>query len=403
VKVFGRSIRPSPASVGPDYTPGDPDGLTIEEPGIPYQPPPPPVVQPWSGWPANWSTPNWNGQLQQLTDTAWMCLDYNTGVLASMPPYLVNASSNLDASWIINPDPDVYTCWEDFVEQLFWDYQLGEAFVICTARYSTGWPARFHVVPPWSVDVDFNRDGMLVYRIGDQPVPTGDILHVRYQWSTGDARGHGPLEAGNVRVVADQVLIQYATGLVTSGGVPSSVLTSPARLDRDQADLLKQQWLTARLSSLGEPAVLSGGVTWQPTQMNPEEMALIDLTEVTENRIAHLLKVPAVLVGIPSGQDSLVYSTALMYFMQHWRGGLRPKAQKVMAALSGWALPRGTWVELNSDSYVQPEPLQRAQAAQILNSIKDEQGNPVLTVQEIRVAERLDNSQTGDLQAGVLR
>ena len=42
------------------------------------------------------------------------------------------------------------------------------------------------------------------------------------------------------------------------------------------------------------------------------------------------------------------------------------KAQTVMAALSGWLLPRGTAVEVNRDAYVQPEPLERAQTAQIL-------------------------------------
>ena len=57
----------------------------------------------------------------------------------------------LIADWLTNPDPDVYTSWEEFAKQLFWDYQLGEAFVLATARYATGWPARFHVVPPWYV------------------------------------------------------------------------------------------------------------------------------------------------------------------------------------------------------------------------------------------------------------
>jgi HK97 family phage portal protein len=288
------------------------------------------------------------------------------------------------------------------MKQLSWDYQLGEAFVITTARYATGWPARFHVVPPWTVDVDFTSAGIRTYRIGQVDV-TGDMLHIRYQGSVDDAHGHGPLEAGSARVIADRMLTQYATGLVTNGGIPSSVLTSPARLNAEQAELLKQQWLQARLSGIGEPAVLSGGVTWTPTQMSPTDMALTDLTGLTENRIAYLLQVPAMLVGIPSGQDSMVYSTALMYFLQHWRGGLRPKAQTLMGALSEWALPRGTRVELNRDEYVGAEPLQRAQTYQILNAIKDEQGNPVLSVDEIRRSERFDNTAPTDLAQGVLR
>jgi hypothetical protein len=63
-----------------------------------------------------------------------------------------------------------------------------------------------------------------------------------------------------------------------------------------------------------------------------------------------------------------------------------------MAAVSGWALPRGVGIELNRDAYVQPGPLERAQTAQILNSIKDENGNPALTVAEIREVERVENA-----------
>ena len=77
---------------------------------------------------------------------------------------------------------------------MFWDYQLGEAFVIATSYYATGWPSRFHVVPPWAVEVDM-VDGRRRYTIGREDV-TGDMLHIRYQGSVDDAHGHGPLEAG---------------------------------------------------------------------------------------------------------------------------------------------------------------------------------------------------------------
>jgi hypothetical protein len=68
------------------------------------------------------------------------------------------------------------------------------------------------------------------------------------------------------------------------------------------------------------------------------------------------------------------------------------------AARSGWALPRGTRIELNSDYYVQGEPLERAQAYQILAAIVDPAtGAQAMTVDEIRDAERLGNSTPGVL------
>jgi HK97 family phage portal protein len=307
-----------------------------------------------------------------------------------MPPYLVDAPPSINADWLNNPEPDVYTSWEEFAKQLFWDYQLGEAFVLVTARYATGWPARFYVVPPWSVEVEL-VNGLRRYTMSREDV-TDDLLHIRYRSSVGDARGHGPLEAGAPRVIAAEVLTRYGTTLAAGGGIPASVLEHPDELNEAQSAQLKSQWVSARMSSIGEPAVLSGGVKWSGTQINPRDMALIDLLTFNESRIAVLLGVPPFLVGLPSGGDSMTYKNVSSIFDYHWRAGLRPKASAVMAALSGWALPRGVVVEVNRDAYVQPEPLERAQTAQILNSIKDEKGNPALTVAEIREVERVENA-----------
>jgi len=142
-----------------------------------------------------------------------------------MPPYLVGAPPSIDAGWLTNPNPDTYASWEDFAKSLFWDFQLGEVFVLATARYATGWPARFHVVPGWAVQVDI-ENGLRSYTIGGEDV-SGDILHLRYSGSVDDAHGHGPLEAGRSAVVAETLLRRYATGFAAAGGIPSSVLEHP--------------------------------------------------------------------------------------------------------------------------------------------------------------------------------
>ena len=212
-----RSIRPPadmdpndnpagvpPASVGPpDYSPGDPNGMEVTgETGPPRQPPP--VAAPWDGWPAEWSTPAW-GKVQTLSDIAWSCIDLNCRVLSTMPPYLAGAAPSLVADWTHNPQPATYSSWEEFAKQLFWDFLLvGETFVLATARYSTGWPARFHVVPPHLVEAEISG-GVRRYSIGREDV-TDDLLHLRYQGVGGrrprprPARGRGPQAGGGRNV-----------------------------------------------------------------------------------------------------------------------------------------------------------------------------------------------------------
>jgi HK97 family phage portal protein len=371
-----------PGTVGPPSArPGDPAGIEVTAPD--YGPPPPPVSRPaaWSGWPAEWGTAWGPGRLDELADTAWACLDLNASLLGTMPPYLVGASPTLDAQWLANPDPDRYTSWEDFAKQLFWDYQLGEAFVIATAYYATGKPARFHVVEPWMVNVEWDAQGRRAYAIGGQNV-TADMLHVRYRTRTGDPHGQGPLDAGRARLVMAEVLTRYATNLITSGGIPPSVLEHPDELDAEQSADLREQWIIARSTNVGMPAVLSGGVTWKPTAVNPTDMALIELTQMTEARIATLLGVPPFLVGLPAGGDSMTYSNVSSLFDYHWRAGLRPKAETVCKAISGWALPAGTTFEVNRDEYVRPDPYTRAQTWQILTAIG------VLTAEQVAQIER---------------
>ena len=410
--LLTRSIRPPddiqpnendpalnpPASVGPDQlvVPGDPDG--VEVPVADTRSGPVATIMPsaWSGWPEAWWPPLWDGHVQSLTDTAWTCVDLNASVLATMKPYLVDAAPTLDAGWLTNPEPSLYSSWEEFMKQLAWDFQaVGEAFVLATSFYSTGWPATFHVLPPWTVEVDMDS-GFRRYRVGKVELQPNELLHLRYQSSTADAHGHGPLEAGRANVVAAEMLGRYTYGLASSGGIPSSILTHPEQLSPEQSAQLKADWIAARQSSIGEPAVLSGGIGWEATQVSPKEMALTELIQYNESRIAVLLGVPPFLVGLPGGGDSMTYSNIVSLFSYHWRSGLRPKATTLMAGLSGWLLPRGTTVELNKDAYVQPEPYERAQTAQIYVAMG------AMSVEEVRAAERLDGTTEGVIAGPVL-
>ncbi len=389
----------APASVAkPDYDPGDPNGLVLVDEGSGGGGRSLIHASPWDGWPAEWNLPIL-GSAETLVDTAWAALDLNASVFASMPPYLVGSSPNLPDEWIDNPDPDKYTDWTEFAKALMWDYQTGEAFVVCTARFANGFPARFHVAPPWSVNVELNGDGTRRYSIGNAPVDPADVLHVRYKSTTDNARGTGPLDAGRTRLIAASVLLRYLTQFVQGGAVPTGVLESEEEVGAKQAALIHKQWVEARMNHLGLPAVLGGGVQWKPVQTSAVQTALVDLAGYTESKISTLLGVPPFLLGLPSGGDSMTYSNVSSVYDFHWRGGLRPKAQRIMLALSQWLVPRGTGIEVNRDEYVKPGPLERAQTW----AIYIDKG--VVTPEEVQIAERFSNASntTSSPVSGVLK
>lgn len=372
-----------PSTVG--YSPGDAEGVTVDTPEPAEQRSMPAVVpSPWSGWPAEWSTPqfNMNSRFNELVDVAWMCLDLNASVLSTMPAYRTRAGQMIDpVTWMSNPDLTTYTSWHEFAKQLFWDYQLGEAFVLPMATGFDGYPAQFRVIPPWLVNVEVSAGGRR-YNVGALDV-TGEILHIRYKSTTDGAHGVGPLESAGARMITAGVLAKYVRDVAGNGGVPLYTLETEMDLTREDAEDMQAQWLEARQRNMAAPPVLYSGIKLQPhPQMSPKDMTMLEVAQFTESRIAELLGVPAPIVGLPSG-DSLTYSNITSLFDFHDRASLRPKATSVMSALSFWALPRGQAVELNRDEYTRPSFDQRADAwVKLVDA-------GIVEPDEVRAAERL--------------
>jgi HK97 family phage portal protein len=334
-------------------------------------------------------------EFDTLVDTAWAALDLNSSVLSAMPVYRTENGAVLEPTeWMGNPDPSIYTSWAEFAKQLFWDFQLGEAFVLPMARGADDQPFNFRVIPPWLVNVEMDA-GTRSYKLGTVDV-TGDMLHIRYKSTTAQARGTGALESGRARMVAAAVLARYAAEIAEGGGIPKYVLETDQRMNKQQSDELLEQWWTSRMQNIGEkwkPAVLSGGVKANPLQLNPQEMALSEVAQYNDARIAVLLGVPPELLALP-GAGSLTYANITSLFDFHDRRYLKPAAVHVMSALSGWALPRGQSVELNRDEYSRPALLERAQAYQILTGIQ------ALSAEEVRVMERLVGTDAAEALTG---
>jgi phage portal protein BeeE len=182
---------------------------------------------------------------------------------------------------------------------------------------------------------------------------------------------------------------RYESSLAMRGGIPWAVLTAPGNLSSTQSGDLRDNFVRARLSSMGAPAVLSGGVTLTPLTLSPKDMALIELRQFDEARICQLLSVPPLLMGLPSG-DSVTYRNAEGIYDFHWRAYLRPKAATITEAISHWALPSTQSLELNRDDYVKPAFAERVAGYKTLFEIVDPiSGERAISIDEIREAERL--------------
>src|SRR5215471_6584704 len=276
--------RPNHAGTTTNFHPGNARGVTVE--GNPVEARSFPVVMPspWDGWPVEWSTPafNMNSRFNELIDVAWMCLDLNASVLSTMPVYRTRNGDMLDpVTWMTNPDPAIYTSWEEFAKQLFWDYQLGEAFVLPMGIDSTGFPAQFRVIPPWLINIEM-RGGSRVYSLGGMDV-TEEILHVRYKSDTACARGVGPLESAGARMITSGVLARYIRDTASTGGVVIQSLETDMNMDREDMLDMQQQWIEARSQRPGAPPVLDNGIKLvDHHQISPKDKTMLEISQFTE-------------------------------------------------------------------------------------------------------------------------
>jgi len=399
--------NPNPAaSVGEGWEPGDPHGLIIEEPpaieprslGVLYP-------SPWSGWPAEWSTANWSGAMGKLVDTAWDCIDLNASVLSTMPVYRTrNGEVVSSLAWMKNPDELVYQSWGEFAKQLFWDFQLGEAFILAMSRAWSasergGYPNRFRVIPPYLMHVEADRDGTRHYFLGGPSGPdvTGDVLHIRYQSTTdlSNPRGVGPLDGAGARMTTALLLQRYVDALAENGGRVLEWITTEQKLSKPEADEMQRDFVAAKRRNFAEPAVFGKGARLEQAEaMSAKDMALLELSQWTESRICVKLGVPPFLMGLPSGGDSMTYSNVSQLFDFHDRASLRVKAASVMPALSNWLLPLGQQLELNRDEYSRPPLKERAEAYKIMI----EAG--VMVSDEARAMERLSGPAASTSMTG---
>jgi phage portal protein BeeE len=149
--------------------------------------------------------------------------------------------------------------------------------------------------------------------------------------------------------------------MASTGGVPTHTIDAAESLTPDEARQLQDQYMASRMRDSTAPPVFDSGAKLVDHQaMSPKEMAMSEIEQFNESRIAVLLGVPPFLVGLPSGGDSMTYSNVSSLFDFHDRSYLRTAATHVMGAISYWALPRGQAAELNRDEYSRPDFAARA-------------------------------------------
>lgn len=232
-------------------------------------------------------------------------------LVASLPIRTVRVDTGVDSRdplpVLDRPDPDI-TRHEFLTAAMLSALHTGDLFLYVTARDRYGHALAYRVLNPHDVSVRRGDDGRPVYtHAGVTLARDLDIVHVAWNRAPGELTGRGPIEAARRSLDALDRMEDYAARFYADSATPSGVLEVPGQLSGDEAADLKAQWV-AQHRGKREPAVLSGGVTFEPINVTPEDAQFIETRQYAVADVARLFGMPGPLLGASLG-DSLTYAT----------------------------------------------------------------------------------------------
>jgi len=310
--------------------------------------------------------------------------------IASIGLEVVDRSTGLDVEdgtprVIRTPDPRVpgsatyvWTC-EDLLFYGYAYWQITELFADTFRVRSV------QRVSPARVTIQTNSLATEIeyYMVDGSPVPNSGIGSLVV--FNGNDEGLLNRAGKTIRTGAE---LERAAAMYAREPVPSMVLKSNGTaLPADRITKLLDSWGTARRNR--STAFLNADVTMEAVGFDPEKLQLNQARSYVSTELARALGIPAYYVDAETG-SSMTYSNATTQRQTLLDFSLIPLMTSISERLSmPDFVPQSQRVEYDLSDYLRGSDLERAQIYKTLNSIVDAEGNPALTVEEIRQTEEM--------------
>ena len=190
------------------------------------------------------------------------------------------------------------------------------------------------------------------------------------------------------RTIRTGAELERAAAMYAREPIPSMVLKSNGTaLPADRIAKLLDSWATARRNR--GTAFLNADVTMETVGFDPEKLQLAAARSYIATEIARACGIPAYYVDANTG-SSMTYSNATTQRQTLLDFSLIPLMTSISERLSmPDFVPSTQEVRYDLSDYLRGSDLERANIYKTLNSIVDANGNPAITVEEIRNAEEM--------------
>lgn len=248
-----------------------------------------------------------------------------------------------------------------------WKFQMvsslalrGNSYQLVTARDRREYATALEPLHPDVVQVELNKaTGQIMYRVDGQVVPTADMVHIKRFVMPGWLEGLSPIGAAAQSIGLGIAAERYGAAYFRDSASPSAVLSSDQNMDDDQTLRIMKTWVDTH-GGRRLPAVLSGGMKYQPIAIAPGEAQFLETREFQRGEIAMLFGVPPHMIGDTAKSTS--WGTGIeqqsIGFAQYT---LRPWLTCIESALSR-LLPPDQFVQFNIDALLRGDQKARYEA-----------------------------------------
>ena len=190
------------------------------------------------------------------------------------------------------------------------------------------------------------------------------------------------------RTIRTGAELERAAAMYAREPIPSMVLKSNGTaLPADRIAKLLDSWASARRNR--GTAFLNADVTLETVGFDPEKLQLSAARSYIATEVARACGIPAYYVDAETG-SSMTYSNATNQRQTLLDFSLIPLMTSISERLSmPDFVPSSQEVKYDLSDYLRGSDLERANIYKTLNSIVDANGNPAITVEEIRQAEEM--------------
>lgn len=286
--------------------------------------------------------------------------------------------------WIRQPNPfqTSYEFWHRVVVSLLSD---GNAFIY-TFRNDAGNITGLHCLHPLDVAIEEGPAGDNHYRVSGEErlLNRGEILHIPAFTVPGMSRGLSPLDMAREAIGLGLTAEEYGSRFFAQGTTMAGVIEHPGTPRPDEAKLLRDMFKKTHAGTKNSHSVgvLTGGASFKPISMSPEQAQFLETRRFQKAEISLLYRVPAYLV------DSAVTST--------WGSGieeqnkffidqtLMPWLVRIEQSVSTFLLPGQQFIKFNVDARL------RAKTAERYDAYRQALTNGFMNADEIRALEDLE-------------